>query len=180
MTRLHIAILLIVSLFAFQTAAAETWRSESQGDFVFITAYEGDRLQGEFTAFTVDYVPGESLEVSVDLEGADMGDDDMNDVLKGSEWFNVSQFGDATYTASTFETLDNGTVVAKGELTLKGVTAGVDVPLMVTSNGDDGRLSGSLKIDRTRFNVGEGDWSSDAFFPLEVDVEFNIAIKKAQ
>lgn len=180
MQRSTIILFAAFSLFASVPAHADRWLSDGDGDFVFVTAYEGDPLQGRFDAFTVNYAPGESLSVTVNLAAADMGDDDMNDVLKGAEWFNVSRFATATYTATRFRTSENGTVVAEGELSLKGVTAKLDVPLMMTNNGDKGRLSGSVAIDRTRFNVGEGDWSTDAFFPLTVDVEFNIAVQKAQ
>jgi polyisoprenoid-binding protein YceI len=159
-------------------ANAERWVSQSTGDFGFITAYEGESLRGAFQEFTVDYLPGESLGVTVRLTAADMGDADMNEVLKGAEWFDVASFATATYTATRFRSLENGTLIAEGELSLKGITAPLEVPLMLTSNGNAGRLAGSVVLDRTRFNVGEGDWSTGTFFPLNVEVEFNVAVQK--
>ena len=81
--------------------------------------------------------------------------------------------------ADTFSRLEDGSFVAQGELTLKGITKAV--PLGFTLKDESEKIvhmTGEAVIDRTEFNVGSGEWvSSDV---VAHDIKINVELFAAK
>ena len=60
------------------------------------------------------------------------------------------------------------------DVTVKGKTKAIKVPFTFTSNGQTGKFKGSLKLDRTDFNVGE----SGFILSDDVKIDLNLSVKK--
>lgn len=175
---------LLISTLAVTAAFADEWRLQGEGELLFQPTWEGEALHGRFGAFDVRLdtrdggVAGGELEVTANLESADMDDPDINEAIVGADWFAVSQYPVATYTSDSIEPGPDGGYVAKGHLDLKGVRLPVTVPFQWSESGGLGEMSGDVVIDRTRFEVGSGEWASGDTIGTEVRVSFDVNLER--
>lgn len=170
-------------LIAPATSSATEWCSFDTSKLVFQTTFEGEALPGEFGRFDVklDFDPGRladaSLHVAVDLTAADMGDEDMNDVLFDAAWLNVDKYPEAVYTSDTIAAHSKDTYVAEGALQLKGINGKVSVPFTFRCSGEDAKMRGEVVLRRTDFGVGTGEWSTGDSIGLDVRVSFEVRLR---
>jgi len=165
-------------------ALADQWRMQGKGELLFEPTWEGEAVPGRFESFDVRLdtgdgcVAGSELEVTVKLDSADMDDPDINEVIAGAEWFAVDEHPVATYTSDSIEEAADGGYVASGHLELKGVRLPVNVPFQWSASGDRAEMSGELAIERTRFDVGSGEWSNGETIGTEVRVSFDVILER--
>ena len=175
---------LLISTFAASVALADQWCMQGEGELLFEPTWEGEVVPGRFHRFDVRLatgdgsVAGSSLTVSVDLDSADMDDPDINEAIAGAEWFAVGQHPVATFRSESIEAGKDGGYVAQGQLELKGVRLPVAVPFRWAESGDRADMSGELVIDRTRFDVGSGDWASGETIGADVRVRFDVTLER--
>lgn len=174
---------LLISVLAAPGALADEWRMLGDGELLFEPTWEGEAVPGRFDDFDVRLdtgeggVAGSELVVTVSLQSADMDDPDINEAIVGAEWFAVSKFPVATYKSDTIEASE-GAYLAAGHLDLKGVRLPVNVPFQWTESGDRAAMSGEVVIDRTRFDVGSGEWASGEPIGTAVRVRFSVTLER--
>lgn len=174
----------MVLMFAQTGAFADEWRMQGEGELLFQPTWEGEALPGRFGEFDVrldtndQSLPGAALEVNVNLESADMDDPDLNEAIAGAEWFAVSDHPIATYTSDLIKKTGDGKYLASGHLELKGARLPVDVPFRWSRKGDRAEMSGEVVVDRTRFDVGSGEWEGGDTIGTEVRVSFNVMLER--
>ncbi len=169
-----IRLLLLVLVSA--PALAE-WQSTDDSTLTFEASFEGSPLPGEFPAFSVSYTDGESLVVDINLAKADLGDEEMNAVLFDAAWFG-RDFATARFEATSFSAGAAGELVASGQLDLKGVKADVDVPISWSEDADTATMTGEFTLDRTRFDVGTGEWANGDSIAIDVVVRFEVVLRR--
>jgi len=175
---------LMALTFAATGAFAGEWRLQGEGDLLFEPTWEGEALPGRFGEFDVRLDTGDGgvadakLEVTVNLDSADMDDPDINEAIAGAEWFAVSEHPVATYTSDTIDKTGDGEYLASGHLDLKGARLPVEVPFRWTAKGDRVEMSGEVVVNRTRFDVGSGEWKSGDTIGTEVRVSFNVMLEQ--
>ena len=175
---------LLVSALVAPGALADEWRMQDDGELLFEPTWEGDVVPGRFGNFDVRLdtgagnIAGSELEVTVSLESADMDDPDINEAIAGEEWFAIGKFPVATYTSDKIEEAANGGYLSVGHLDLKGVRMPITVPFRWAESGDTAAMSGEVVIDRTRFEVGSGEWASDEPIGTAVRVRFNVTLER--
>jgi polyisoprenoid-binding protein YceI len=145
----------------------------------------GAQNKGRFTRFPVvfDFAPdnlaASRLEVTVDMNSLDTGDQERDDNLRDTDLFAVKKFPQAHYSATQFTKTANG-YEAQGKLTLRGVTREVRVPFSfrtATENGAAvGYMSGKTSLRRLDFGVGQGDWKSTEWVGNDVGVSFTVRL----
>ena len=174
----------VVFTIAGAAAFAGEWRMQGEGELLFQPTWEGEAVPGRFGEFDVrldtddDGIAGSELEVTVSLESADMDDPDINEAIAGAEWFAVSEYPVATYTSDTIDRTGDGIYLASGHLELKGVRLPVDVPFSWSAQDNRAEMSGEVVIDRTRFDVGSGEWASGDTIGTQVRVRFNVSLQR--
>lgn len=179
----RIAALLVLTLSA-PCAPAEEWRMQEGSELLFEATWETETVPGRFRKFDVQLGTGDGnlvgsrLTVTVQLEGADMDDPDINEAIVDAEWFAVNQHPVATFTSDAIEEGADGGYLAPGHLELKGVRLPVDVPFQWSESDDSAEMSGDLIIDRTRFNVGSGEWANGDTIGIDVRVSFTVLLQK--
>ena len=155
-----------------------------ESEFLFEASWEGTPLPGQFKEFAVSVdidasdVTSSALTVSVDLAGADMDDPDINEAIAGPEWFAIADYPHATYKSTAISSDGPGTYVAEGELELKGIRQAVVVPFSWSESDDRAEMTGELTIDRTRFEVGSGEWADDESIAIDVRLFFRIKLAR--
>ena len=163
-------------------AAGVPWVSQAaESKLAFSAWYDGQELSGTFGDFEVKVLLDEGgsnpivLEVEVRTGSADMNDREINEELLEPEWFDSASFPLAAFTSSSIQPVASG-YLASGRLRLKGVTQELDLPLRWTRDGDRGSLSGSVVLSRLEWQVGTGEWASDASLADRVEVRYEVML----
>ncbi|NKI36311.1 YceI family protein [Wenzhouxiangella sp. XN79A] len=176
-------------LLAAAPLAAETCYvgGADNGRLEFRGAVEGTGFTGTFGKFDVRYCMPEgapvegSIEVTVALGSADSDNRDRDEALLGPEFFAVERFPESTWTSTAIRSTDDG-YTADGELTLRDITAAQSIAFQLTPDGEaivaEGRftMGGSAEIDRSRFDVGIGEFEDPEFVRNRVDVTFEVVL----
>lgn len=151
----------------------------------FVASWEGSPVEGVFQRFggVIVFDPadldGSRFEVSVDLASADTRSEDRDAALAQPEWLDTARFPRAVYASSGFQDLGGGLFAADGTLTLKGVSRPVPVRFEWREAPGGAVLKGQARLNRSDFQVGTGEWSAADVVGLEVQVAFELRLRRA-
>ena len=169
--------LLGLSLLAESHAApAAQWVLDS-GTLEATARFEGQPVPGRFHRFHIrfhpprDGVPG-GVRVKVDMTSLRFEISDVNRAIAGPEWLHLHRHAWAGYEGEVVES-GEGHLLARGELQLKGMRHSLQVPL--SWHPGEGRLEGSVTVDRTWFGIGPDDGSGVA---PGVEVRFDLRLRR--
>ncbi|MDQ3206556.1 MAG: YceI family protein [Pseudomonadota bacterium] len=170
--------LLLAALVAAPASSAEYVQAPGS-TLVFAGKYDGEVFVGRFPGFatTLDFDPARpadaQLDVAIPLHGAVSGNVDRDETLLGSDFFNVSRFPQARYTATGFRPLGGDRYAADGTLSLRGVSR----PVTLTFTWAPGAvpvLSGKATVPRLAFGIGSGDWADTQLMPDAIAVSTKV------
>ncbi len=157
--------------------------AKSSLEFTFLQA--GAQNKGRFRNFQVSFefspenLPASRLDVTVEINSLDTGDQERDDTLRSAELFAVSKYPQAHFTAVQIARTATG-YDAIGKLTLRGVTRAAHVPFTfrtATENGAQaGYMSGRTSLQRLDYGVGQGDWKATDQVGNEVGVAFALRL----
>ncbi|WP_374573059.1 YceI family protein [Phenylobacterium sp.] len=163
-----------------QPAKPSAWAIAPGSTLGFSTTWGDQAIEGRFKTwsgdivFSPDALDQSKVSISIDLSSADTGDTQRDAMLPSPDWFDAAGHPKATYAADRFEAKGGGRYVAKGKLTLRGVTRPLDLPFTLKIDGDKAAVSGVTTLDRTAFGVGQGEWQSTDQIPARVKVSVNL------
>lgn len=168
-------------------AATEWTVDHSESRLGFTNWWEGEAFESVFRQwraetlrFSPDDLQDSRFDIRVDLTSVDTGTSDGNEAIAQPEWFNLNRYTTARYVADSFEATGDGGYEARGELSLKGNTHPVTLNFQWQPGDDTARLTGSARLDRTRFDVGLGEWRTGDTIALEVLVTFDLRLDRAE
>ncbi len=179
------AALSFAALGATQPATAASWTVDSgKSNLGFIGTQSGASFEGHFSKWQaqIDFDPanlasGHAL-VTIDMSSAATGDSQKDQSLPQSDWFNVKNFPQAVFEATSFRTKGGNAYEAVGSLSIRGVKKDVVLPFTFETEGSAGHAKGKLELLRTDYGVGQGEWSSDQMVGLMVAVIVDIRATK--
>lgn len=159
---------IILSLFTFliclvATSQNQTWKvSSSKVSFKIKNA--GLSVEGSFKGLeaTIQFDPakayGNKIEASVDVKTINTSINARDNHLKKEEYFDAEKFPKITMTSSSFSKGDDGKFKGFFNLSIKGTTK--TVPMLFTFVEVNGKatFSGTFKINRLDYKVGESSW----------------------
>ena len=162
-----------------QAAALEDVTSDwvvQDGEIAITIIQFGSEVTGSFADWT--------SEISFDPAPADVMGDVTTVISIGSltlgsvtadamgpDYFNVAEHPTATFTAEIKP--DGESFVADGTMTIKGITAPVQLPFDLAIDGDTATMTGAVSMNRKTYKVGESQ--SDAG-SLGFDVLVNVTL----
>lgn len=120
-----------------------------------------------------------TIAVKTTAGGKDRGQDMLSRHLKSADFFDVEQFPTAVFTFTRSTTGADGVRTVDGDLTIRGITKPVSFPAVIAMDGDSIRLRGSMKLDRTAWDIkfrsskffsDIGDQVIDDYFTLDLDI----------
>lgn len=165
-------------------ALAADWQADpAQSTLSFTGTAEGMDFDGHFGDFTpaIRFDPadlaGARFDVRISLASADTANSDRDETMKGSDFFAIKRFPEASYTATSFRDLGEGRYAADGTLSLRGVEKPVTLEFSWVTEGDAAILDGSASLNRLDFEVGGGDWSDASTIAHEVKVRTHLQLK---
>jgi polyisoprenoid-binding protein YceI len=175
----------LVLLAGTAASAAATWTVDpAKSSIVFSGTQTGTPFQGRFKTFSasIDFDPtkpeaGHAV-VTIDVASATTGDQQRDEAMPGAEWFDVKNFFQAKFEASTFKALGGDKYEADGTLTIRGVSKSVILPFTLTTSGNTAHAVGKAQLTRQTFGVGQGQWASNEYVAFEVDVDVDLMATK--
>jgi cytochrome b561/polyisoprenoid-binding protein YceI len=157
------------------------WTVASGGQLGFTARWNGEAIDGRFGGwraairFSPDELAKSTIRVTVDLASADTGDRQRDDSLKSSDFFDVGSHPNAVFAARAVRHLGGDRYEARGTLDLHGVSKPATVRFTLRIDGDKARVTGTARIDRTAFGVGQGEWAATDAIAAGVDVAFSFS-----
>ncbi len=189
-TDLSAALLILVT--AALPAHAGNWSViHEESSLGFTATQTGSEFSGRFRDFEADMtfhaddLEASAFDVTVDVTSVDTGSSDRDEALADKPWFWFDEFPRARFETKRIAHKEGDTYEAVADLTIKSNTHEVTLPFTWTQRGDEARIEGKataimqggLSMDRTRWEVGTGEWSSGDTVGRQVDVEVDLLLK---
>ncbi|MFN1834684.1 YceI family protein [Balneola sp. MJW-20] len=147
-------------------------------------------VNGQFNDYTaqVNFDPNNLEESMIDVQimvnSIDTKNEKRDGHLKSADFFNASEYPMMTFKSTEIRSVGNNKFVAVGDLQIKDVSREIELPFTLLGVQDNPMAEGKLvagitsemMIDRTEFDVGVGDWASDAVIGDEVTVNLNLEL----
>ncbi|MEO1656430.1 MAG: YceI family protein [Pseudomonadota bacterium] len=162
-----------------QPASAAAWVIDREASSIGFRATQNDnQFDGTFGRWDAsialdleDPAAEGALFARIDLASADAGNTERNGSLPTKDWFHVAMFPVSEFSSDAVTLTGEGTYEAQGQLSIKGVTKDVVMPFTVVVD-EAGRAvaDGSVMLDRSDFNIGEGQFATGEWVGLEVEV----------
>jgi polyisoprenoid-binding protein YceI len=183
-----LAILSCLALMWSATASAGCWKPvPSPKSLTFAASQGGAPFPGEFKSYTAllclddKDMTKDKLQVDVDLNSVDSGLPEMDEALKGDDFFDTAKYPKGSFTSDSFKLVSPGHYLVAGKLTLKGVTKAISVPFTWTpsKDGKQAKLDAKTTSERRDYGIGTGQWDDPQYVGLGVDVTFAITFVPA-
>jgi polyisoprenoid-binding protein YceI len=138
----------------------------------FVVRHIVTKVRGRFTKFEGEIVIAENpldsrATATIDLSSVDTGAQQRDDHLRSSDFFDVENSPQMTF-ESTALRIDGGTVVAEGNLTVRGVTKPVTLEVEYGGTGTDPYGSRKLGLE-AHGEISRKDWGVNFNIPLDGD-----------
>lgn len=170
-------------------SAEPTWELvPSESEITFTGIQNNAPISGKFTRFNaeirgdIDQLEKSYVSFTVDTTSIDLSFKNLGELLKSAEWLDVKLFPTATFTANKFVKLSDNTFEAKGMMIIHGKKTPLNAKFTVENySPDKARITGSIVLKRTIYDVGRGEWGSTDEVGDEVNVKYVLtAVKKGK
>ncbi|MCZ2292783.1 MAG: YceI family protein [Burkholderiales bacterium] len=184
------SVLLLAAVLAPVAALAQTpapapppARLQAQGsEIAFVIKQMGVPVEGRFGRFdaqiALDPRRPETgrVSMSIDTGSARFGAAEIDVEVGKPVWLSTAKFPQASFQSSAIKALGGGRFEVSGQLSIKGSTQPLVVPVQITQSGASSTASGSFAIKRLAFKVGDGEWADTSLVADEVQVRFKLAL----
>lgn len=163
-------------------AAAQQKLLPAQSELAFTARQMGVPVSGHFRKFDAQVnfdaskLATNRVDLTVDMGSATLGSAEMDSELPKAPWFNVPKFPQARFSSSNIRALGGGKFEMTGQLSIKGQSHAIQVPVTMTQSGAISVATGVLPIKRLAFKVGDGDWADTSMVADDVQVSFKFAL----
>lgn len=178
--------LVLSSVLVANSAEARDWtmvKDQSRLEFVF--RQMGSPIRGKWQDFTTDitFDPADldaaSVRTEIRIDSVDTGNAERDAGIVGADWFDTASHPTATFTSTGFAHQGGDDYLVTGELTIRGITEVIDMPMTIAVDGDSAIAKATIDLDRRTFEIGRGDWASDAAVGYDVILEIEVRARAA-
>lgn len=156
-----------------------------QSRISFVSRQMGVPVEGQFRRFSgqIAFDPAcpEAARATLEVELAsfDMGSREVYDEVVSRNWFDVRQFPTARFVATGLRHLGGDRYEVRGQMTIKGRTRAITVPVTFRPQGRNALLEGSFTLRRLDYGIGTGPWGDTSVVADEVQVRLRLMIAEA-
>lgn len=156
-----------------------------QSRLSFVSRQMGVPVEGQFRRFSgqIAFDPARldaaSALLTVDLASFDMGSREVYDEVVSRNWFDVRQHPTARFVATGLRHLGGDRYEVRGQMTIKGRTRDITVPVTFRPLGRTALLEGSFALRRLDYGIGTGPWGDTSVVADEVQVRFRLVVAEA-
>ncbi|MBK5528840.1 YceI family protein [Pseudomonas sp. TH06] len=139
----------------------------------------GSRMYGTFGKFeaTLDFdtdnLSSAHTTLHIDLSSIDAGSEDANTELVKPAWFDTEKYPVAVFESNRFTQVSENHFLISGQLSLKGITREVQVPVELKPDNAIGIFDGELVLKRDEFGLGAGEWA-DTVVSKDIAIKFKV------
>lgn len=139
----------------------------------------GARVYGKFNKFegVLDFdttrPEAAHAKLTIELDSIDLDSTDAKTELQKPAWFDTAHYPVATFESTKVKDLGKSRYMITGNLTLKGLTREVSVPVLLKADKAVGIFDGELTLKRNDFKMGEGEWA-DSVVSNEINIRFRM------
>ena len=180
-----VALATTIAGFSGVAQAADPWVVVAdESEIEFTGTQLGAEFDGEFKSFTAEIVfspddlAGSSVEVLIDIASVDTDSGDRDSQIISPDWFDVEAWPTAKFATKSFTEIAPGKYEAVADLTIRDVTREVTLTFELEITGDKAEATGAVKINRTDFGVGQGQWADTSQVGDPVTIEIEIEAKR--
>jgi polyisoprenoid-binding protein YceI len=179
--------LLTLALFAAvssTTASAQDWKVDySKSQIAFVIKQMNVPVEGGFSRFNVKAVfdaakPEQgTFQVELDIGSIDTGSEEGDGEAKRPAWFDTARYPKALFVSKSIKRNNAGSYTVTGDLTLKGRTRPLSVPVVMTPQRGGGWLvSGRAVMKRSQFDIGGGEWADPSVVADDLEARFKFLL----
>ncbi len=182
MIRSFIAPVLLASTVLAAPAFAQQKVVPAQSEISFTSHQMGVPVDGKFRSWTaqISFDPKKpeagKVSFAIDTGSASFGVPETDAEVPKAPWFNVAKFPKATFQSTAIKATGKGQYAVSGQLTVKGATQSVVVPVVLKQAGTTTTATGTFTLKRLDFKIGEGEWADTATVANNVEVHFKLAV----
>ena len=123
-----------------------------------------------------------SVSFTVQAKSIDTANSDRDNHLRSPDFFDVEKFPTWTFTSTSVKAVDADTLEVTGDMTIKGVTRKVTIPVDVlgsvkTPRGEKAGFETSFKLDRKEYGITWNRALDTGGAILGDDVKINISVE---
>lgn len=182
----------VVSTLAATKYAITTWEIDKTHSAInfkvthFFTPVNGSFEDYESTIkFDPENLEESSIVVSIAVNSVNTKNERRDNDLRSDNFFETEKWPNITFKSESIEKTGDNEFVANGTLTIKDTSKEIALPftlLGITDNPmqDNSLIAGitsSIVLNRGDFDVGTGNWASNAVIGEEVTVDINLELK---
>ena len=166
----------IISIILTAVFATFQFAGMSQKGVAFKIKNAGLTVNGSFSDFKVDInynptAPTQStFNGTIQVKSINTGINSRDKHLMKDEYFDVARFPTMVFNSTSVKSNNAGSLSVTGDLTIKGKTQKITIPVKVEKIGEKYRFVGSIKINRLTFGVGESSWVTADDLIINIDV----------
>ncbi len=174
----------VLSLLLAFPAWAQDWRVDrTRSEVRFVIRQMNVPVEGGFGRFNVTaaFDPSKpeagQFRVEVDVTSLDTGSEEGNTEARRPAWFDAARFPSAQFVSTDIRRDGPGRFTMTGDISVKGKTRPVTVPLVLMPQRAGGWLvSGRFSLKRSDFDIGGGDWNDPAVLANEIEGRFKMLL----
>jgi len=165
-------------------AAAQDWKVDySKSQIGFVIKQMNVPVEGNFGRYSIkasfDAAKPEqgTFQVDLDIASINTGSEEGNGEAKRPAWFDTARYPKATFISRSIKKDAAGIFTVTGDVTIKGRTRSLNVPLILTPQRGGGWLaSGRLELKRSQFDIGGGEWADPSVVADDLEARFKILL----
>jgi polyisoprenoid-binding protein YceI len=174
-------ILLAATLCGASPAQAADWVIDApKSSIVFSGNHAGTNFTGRFQKWSgqIRFDPAKLPEVKavilIDLASALTGNKMYDGTLPQADWFATKASRTARFETSSIKAAANGSYVAHGSLTLRGVSVPVTLPFTLVITGKQAVMQGQTSVKRLAFGIGKTSDASGEWVSLDIPLKIKV------
>src|SRR5690606_4597392 len=154
-------LLMLAALLLPLAAHAREWRVDhAQSTLGSKGSYQGETFDGRFgtfdatIAYDADGLANAKFDVAIDLARAEPQSEERDETLKGGDFFDTGKFPKAHFVTGSFAKAADGSVEAKGRLTIRDLTRPVTLKVKFAESAAGATLDVDTVLKRADFGLG--------------------------
>jgi len=135
--------------------------------------------------FDAGHLDQSKVTVEIDVTSIDAKDGERNKTLQGAEWLDAATFPTARFETTGFVKTGENAFIADANLTIRDVTVPLKLPFTLTpmaagTGPDRVLMAGQVTLDRSKFQLGQGDWADASVIGNDIAVEVQVVAWPAE
>ena len=154
-----------------------------QSEVAFTTRQMGVPVEGRFKRWSAQIrfdprqLQAAQVEMTIDTASLAFGAAETEAEAAQPGWFHVAKFPQARFVSSSVRSTGAGRFEVLGQLTLKGQTREIRVPVQLSPGPASlSTASGSFMLRRLDYKIGDGDWNDPSLVADEVLVKLRLVL----